>query len=130
MFYRKKLCWSIVLIKLHALRKNLHFSSGHPNYTKRFAAFSKTLRISTLCSNKSDFERNKGKMRSWFVMRKYPEKLINSDIRKVKFNIREASSKDKNKNGVPFVVTYHPLINSLCDIIRKNILLIWVKRLK
>ena len=130
MFCRKKLCWSIVLIKLHALRKNLHFSSGHPNYTKRFAAFSKTLGISTWCSNKSDFERNKGKTRSWFVMRKYPEKLINSDIRKVKFNIREASSKDKNKNGVPFVVTYHPLINSLCDIIWRNIFLIWVKWLK
>ena len=60
-FTEKQLCWNIVLIKLHALRKNLHFSSGHPNYTKRSAAFSKTLRISTLGSNKSDFERKKEK---------------------------------------------------------------------
>ena len=83
-----------------------------------------------MCYNKSDFERNKGKMRSWFVKRKYPEKLIDSDIRKVKFNIREANRKNKSKNGVPFVVTYHPLTNSLCDIIWRNIFLIWVKWLK
>ena len=37
----------------------LHFSSAHPNHTKRSLVFSQTLRMSRLCSNKSDFERNK-----------------------------------------------------------------------
>ena len=102
----------------------LHFSSAHPNHTKRSIVFSQTLRISRLCSNESDFERNKEKMRSWFVKREYPEKLIDSEIRKVKFNIRETNRKNKSKNGVPFIVTYHPLLNSLYGIIRKNLYLL------
>ena len=63
-------------------------------------------------------------MRSWFLRREYPEKLIDSEIRKVKFNIRETNRKNKIKNGVPFVVTYHLLLNSLYSIIRKNIYLL------
>ena len=52
----------------------LHFSSAHPKHTKRSVVFSKTLCISRLCSlSESDFERNKEKMRSWFVKREYPE---------------------------------------------------------
>ena len=91
----------------------LHLSSAHPNHTKRFVVFSQTLLISRLCSNESDFKCNREKMRSWFIKRKYPEKLIDSEIRKVKFNIRETNRKNKSKNGAPFIVTYHPLLNSL-----------------
>ena len=105
-------------------RRYLHFSSAHPNHTKCSLGFSQTFRMSRLCSNESDFERNKEKMGSWFVKREYPEKLIDSEIRKVKFNIKEANSKNKIQNGVPFVVTYHPLLNSLYGIIRKNLYLL------
>ena len=77
-----------------------------------------------MCSNESDFEWNKEKMKSSFVKREYPEKLIDSEIRKVKFNIRETNRKNKSKNGVPFIVTYHPLLNSLYGIIRKNLYLL------
>ena len=63
-------------------------------------------------------------MRSWFIKGEYPEKLIDSEIRKVKFNIKEINSKSKSQNGVPFVVTYNPLLNSLYGIIRKNLYLL------
>ena len=53
----------------------LHCSSVHPNHTNRSVVFSQTLRTSRLCSNKSDFERNKEKMRLWLVKREYLEKL-------------------------------------------------------
>ena len=75
-------------------------------------------------SNESDFEQNKEKMRSWFGKRECPKKLIDSEIRKVKFNIRETNRKNKSNNGVPFVVTYHPLLNSLYGVIRKNLYLL------
>ena len=58
-------------------------------------------------------------MRTWFVKGKYTEKLIDSEIRKVKFNIKETNRKNKSQNGVPFVVTYHPLLNYLYNIIRR-----------
>ena len=38
-----------------------HFSSVHPNDTKRSLVFGQSLRMSRLCSNESDFERNKEK---------------------------------------------------------------------
>ena len=102
----------------------LHFSSAHVNHTKRSLVFSQTLCMSRLCSNESDFERNKEKMRSWFVKREYPEKMLDSEINKVKFNIKETNSKNKSQNGVPFVVTYHPFLNSLYGVIRKNLYLL------
>ena len=80
--------------------------------------------MSRLCSNESGSERNKEKMWSWFVKRESPQKLIDSEIRKVKFNIKETNKKNKSQNGVPFVVTYHPLLNSLYSIIRKNLYLL------
>ena len=58
--------------------------------------------MSSLFSNASDFEQNKEKMRSWFVKREYSKRIIDSEIRKVKFNIRETNRKNKSKNGVPF----------------------------
>ena len=51
----------------------LHFLAAQPNHPK---LSSQTLHKSRLCSNKCDFERNKEKMRSWFVKREYPQKLI------------------------------------------------------
>ena len=101
----------------------LHFSSVHPNHTKLSVVFSQTFCISRFCSNESDCS-NKEKMRSWFVKREYSEKLIDSEIRKVKFHIRETNRKNKSKNGVPFIVTFHPLLNSLYGIIRKNLYLL------
>ena len=38
--------------------------------------------------------------------------------------MRNTNRKNKNINGVPFVVTYHPLLNSLYGIIRENIYLL------
>ena len=101
----------------------LHFSPARPNYTKCSVVFSQSLRISRLRSKESDFERNKENMRLWFVKREHPEKLIDSEITKVKFNIREISRKNESKNGVPFIITYHPLLNSLYGIIGKNLYL-------
>ena len=54
-------------------------------------------------------------------MTQHPEKLIDSDIGKVKFNIKETNKKNKSQNGVPLVVTYHPLLNSFYCIIRRNL---------
>ena len=63
-------------------------------------------------------------MKSCFVKREYPEKLTDSKIMTVKFNMKKTNRRTKRQNGVPFVVTYHPLLNSLYSIIRKNIYLL------
>ena len=40
----------------------------------------------------------------------YPEHLIDTEMKKVKFKSREKTEKSKSKE-VPFVVTYHPSLN-------------------
>ena len=50
--------------------------------------------------------------------------MTDSETRKVKFNIKETNRKNKSQNGVPSVVTYHPLLNSLYGFIRKNLYLL------
>ena len=72
-------------MKLTDCHQYLHFTSAHLNHTKRSVVVSQNLRISRLGSNESDFDWNKEKMRSRFVKREYPEKLIDSEIRTVKF---------------------------------------------
>ena len=49
---------------------------------------------------------------------------IDFEIRKVKFNIKQTNKKNKSQNRVPFVVTHHPLLNSLYIIFRKNVYLL------
>ena len=68
-----------------------------------------SLRIGRLCSEENDFKNYRSQMKSCFLKRGYPEKLIEYEIRKVKFG-KEGIKKAKGVKGIPFVVTYHPQI--------------------
>ena len=61
-------------------------------------------------------------MRSLFLKKKYPEKLIDNEIKKLKFFSAYRQNRERGK-GVPFVVTYHPILNSLNKIIPENMYL-------
>ena len=62
-------------------------------------------------------------MRSMFLKRKYPEKLIDNEMKEVKFFPTNRQNKKREK-GVSFVVTYYPILNSLNKIIRENVYLL------
>ena len=46
----------------------------------------------------------------------YPNCLINEEMSKLKFDLNMEKKESSNK-GVPFVVTYHPMLKSLWKII-------------
>ena len=98
----------------------LHYSSSHPNHTKRSIVFSQALRMKRICSEEEDFKTHIGEMKSWFQKRAYPDKIIDKELGKVSFSYRGSKSNRKNK-GIPFVVTYHPLLQELSNIIRNNL---------
>ena len=102
----------------------LHYLSAHPNHTKRSVVFSQTLRISRLCSYEENFIKHKANMKSWFLKREYPERLISAEMDKVKFSNIERRSNSKTQKGIPLVVTYHPLLKSLSSIVNNNIYLL------
>ena len=64
-------------------------------------------------------------MKSWFLKCSYPEHLIDTEMKKVKFKLREKTEKSKLK-GVPFIVTYHLSLNCLHKIIRDNTYLLYM----
>ena len=84
--------------------------------------FSQTLHVSRIFSCEKDFRDHCLQIRSWFLKRKYPEKLIDSEMKKVRFF--PANLQNKREKGVPFVVTYHPILNSLSKIFQDNMYLL------
>ena len=64
-------------------------------------------------------------MKSWFLLRGYPQKLIVTEISKVKFSGRRVFHRTKVEKGVPLVVTYHPLLKTIGKIIHDNLYLLY-----
>ena len=58
-------------------------------------------------------------MKSCFQRRGYPEDVTSTEMKKVIFNVNSIKSSNKSK-GVPFVLTYHPLLKKLNSLIRKH----------
>ena len=59
-------------------------------------------------------------MKSWFLRRGYSESLVEKELGKFKFSNKVGNMQQKEK-GIPFVVTYHPVLKNIGNIIRKNI---------
>ena len=57
---------STVHVKPTDRHQYLHYSSSHPEHTKRSIVFSQTLRVSRICSREKDFQDHCLQMRSWF----------------------------------------------------------------
>ena len=92
--------------------QNLHYSSSHPNHSKRSIVFSQTLTMKRICPEEEDLKTYIGEMKSWFQKRAYPDKIIDKELGKVSFSYRGSKSNRKNK-GILFVVTYHPYFKNL-----------------
>ena len=52
-------------IKLTDCHQSLHYSSNHPEHTKRSIVYSELLRVSRICSLENDFNRHKSNMKIW-----------------------------------------------------------------
>ena len=104
-----------------------HYLSSHPEHTKRSTVYSQTLRVNRLCSLEKDFNYHKLNMKEWFIKRGYPESIIDKEMKKVRFSEQGQKSK-KVEKGVPFVVTYHPLLSKLSSIIHRNLYLLYMNQ--
>ena len=105
----------------------LHFSSAHPDHTKRSIVYSQALRISRVCSFEEDFKRHTTRMKSWFLNRGYPSWLINKQMEKVKHSHLNHRKTAQKSQGVPLVITNHPLFKTFGNIIRKHLNLLYMK---
>ena len=76
-----------VMTSLHSkpsdCHQYLHYKSSQPEHTKRSIVYSQTLMVKRICSQESDFKEHSSKLKSWFLKRGYPEKTIDTKIKKV-----------------------------------------------
>ena len=87
----------------------LHYSSGHPEHTKRSIVYSLLLRVNWICSSENDFNRHKSNMKIWFQKRGYPENIIENEMKKVNFPSCNKVQRKKS-NSILFLVAYCPLL--------------------
>ena len=83
------------------------------------------MRIKRVCSQERGFNEHSLNLSSWFLKRGYPEKIINTEMSKVKFNVDNKRSNNRKK-GIPFVVTFHPKLMVLQNIINKHLYLLYM----
>ena len=102
-----------------------HFQSSHPKHRKRSIVYSQTLTVSRARSQGEDYKNYSNQMKSWFLKGSYPEHMIDTEMKKVKFKPREKTEKSKLKRAL-FVVTYHPSLNCLLKIIGGNTYLLYM----
>ena len=107
----------------------LHHSSCHPGHTKRGIPYSQALRIRRICSEDQFFDKRVGELRGWLFNRGYKEGEVDQQIDKVRsldrLELLDRQSKDQGDGRIPLVLTYHPALNRVYDILRdiSNILL-------
>ena len=101
----------------------LHYTSSHPNHTKRSIVYSQGLRVKRICSEENIASEHLQNMSSWFQKRGYPQHIVETELKKVYGSSNKNSNESK---GVPLVVTYHLLIKDLSKIISKNLHLLYI----
>ena len=101
----------------------LNYASLHPEHTKRLVVFSQTLRIIRLCSEENNFKNYRSQMKSWFLKREYPEKLIENKMRKVK-SCKEGIKRRKESKAFHLLLRTTPQLKNLGRIINENFYLL------
>ena len=67
-------------------------------------------------------------MKSWFLKRGYPQKLIETETSKVKFSGQSVFHRTKVEKSVPLVDTYYPQLKSIGKIIYDNLYLLYMNK--
>ena len=107
----------------------LHRTSCHPGHTKKGIPYSQALRIRRICSEDRFFDRRVGELKGWLVNRGYREGEIDQQIERVRscdrVGLLNRQNKDQSDGRIPLVLTYHPALNKVYDILRdsSNVLL-------
>ena len=65
-------------------------------------------------------------MKSWFLNRGYPETMIETEANKVKFP-NTSGDRKTGTNGIPLVITCHPLLKYFAKVIKKHLYLLHMR---
>ena len=101
----------------------LHAKSKHPRSLKGSLPYCQTLRLKTICSTSTEFEKNCAIINQKFLDRQYKEEVLDEQIKKVDRIERKElfTCKGKNsKNRIPLSITYNRTLPNISKIVNKN----------
>ena len=73
------------------------------------------------------FENHLESLRGWFQNRGYPKTLVENQLKCVTETRQTFDQTYKRGNGVLLVLTYHPQLKNVSDIIKKHLVFLYVK---
>ena len=73
-----------------------HYTSSHPEHKEVNRLQSNIIFKGCRCSFEKDFNKHKGKMKSWFLQRNYREEVFYKEMNKLNFNFNTKSGKVKS----------------------------------
>ena len=81
--------WTDLFCKPTDTHSYLRYESSHPPHCKRSLPYSQFLHLRRICSREEDFTKHAKNMKSHFIGRGYPEKILNDSLEKVKLLSRQ-----------------------------------------
>ena len=101
----------------------LHAKSEHPRSLKNSIPYSQALRLKTICSTSTEFDKNCAIIKQKFLDRQYKEEALDEQIKKVDRIERKElfTCKEKNnKNRIPLSITYNRTLPNISKIVNRN----------
>ena len=98
-----------------------HTKSDHPRSLKNSIPYSQALRLKTICSTTTEFDKNFAIIRHKFLGRQYKEKVLDEEIKKIDTIERKELFKNKeknNKNRIP--QSYNRALPNKFKIVNRN----------
>ena len=97
---------------------------------KKGIPYSQALRIRRICSEDQFFDVRVGELNGWLFNRGYGENEVLEQISKVRgrdrLSLLDRQPKTKDDKTIPLILTYHPVLNKVYEILKENSKLILV----
>ncbi|XP_078509911.1 uncharacterized protein LOC144769621 [Lissotriton helveticus] len=103
----------------------LHFTSNHPPCQVNNIPFGQFLRLKRNCTTIQDFDKHAVALKSKFIDRGYPKRMVRHAYKRAKYYDRESllknkEKKDTNPQPIIFVTNFNQVSNKLKNIINRN----------
>ena len=99
----------------------LSYRSCHPYHVKRAIIYGQALRVKAICSSLNDFESHMVNMKSWFLDREYPSKLIDEQIARAREVDIGNRTPRPSSEGPVLVASYHPALDKINKILSEHL---------
>ena len=102
----------------------LQAKSEHRRSLKSSISYSQALRLKTICSTSTEFDKNCAIIKQRFLDRQYKEEVLDEQIEKVdgieRKELFTCKEKSNSKNRIPLSITYIRTLPNICKIVNRN----------